>query len=245
MSEIIINFFSIVQKTFEDIIDYRLNKKSHIIKYYQVRKFYNEIADNMKQYFDEGKYDMDSYYSSVLNNIKKETKGYGLHLNKISKINQNVLYELFLYRNHNKIPSVSEIYSVIKRFRNKEKLKMLDSIINSYVGLFRIVDVNKWNGFVTYEDVFTFKKFKIIDIAMSKTLRLNKNMSFYIYNRVISYDGISFAIGIDNVMSSSNERLQKFIDKHNYNKCSDFSRCLILHNISKDEKNLDVEYDCW
>ena len=123
MSEIIINFFSIVQKTFEDIIDYRLNKKSHIIKYYQVRKFYNEIADNMKQYFDEGKYDMDSYYSSVINNIKKETIGYGLHINKISKINQNVLYELFLYKNHNKIPSVSEIYSVIKRFRNKEKLK--------------------------------------------------------------------------------------------------------------------------
>ena len=107
------------------------------------------------------------------------------------------------------------------------------------------VDVNKWNGFVTYEDVFTFKKFKIIDIAMSKTLRLHKNMSYYIYNRVISYDDISFAIGIDNVMSSSNERLQKFIDEHNYNKCSDFSRCLILHNISKDEKNLDIEYDCW
>lgn len=245
MSEIIINLFSVVQKTIEDIIDYRLNKKSHIIKYYQVRKFHNEIADNMKQYFDAGKYEMNSYYTSVLNSIKKETKGYGLHLKNINKINTSILYELFLYKNHSKIPSVSEIFAVIKRFRNEEKLKMLDSIINSYVGLFKIIDVNKSNGYVTYEDVFTLKRYKIIDIAMSKSLKLNKKNSFYIYNRIIAYDGVCFGTGISNVMTSFNEGLKEFINNHQYQKCSDFSRCLILNNISKCEENMDVEYDCW
>lgn len=88
---------------------------------------------------------------------------------------------------------------------NEEKVKMLNSMKNSYVGLFKIIKTDSDNGYVTYQDVFTNKKYKIIDIAMSSTLTIDKNNTIYMYNRIITYDNISFATGIHCMMDSSNK----------------------------------------
>lgn len=67
---------------------------------------------------------------------------------------------------------------------------------NSYVSLFKVIDVDRNNGYVTYQDIFTKKKFKIIDIAMSSSLVINKKEIYIHTIEFITYEGISFATGI-------------------------------------------------
>ena len=121
-----------------------------------------------------------------------------------------------MYKNHPKLTSITEIYLQKNKFRNAEKVKMLNSMKNSYVGLFKVIDVDMNNGYITYEDVFTNRKFKVIDIAMSSTLKIDKKRMIYFYNRIITFDDISFGTGIHCMMTSEHKLLQEFIKKHNY-----------------------------
>ncbi len=57
---------------------------------------------------------------------------------------------------------------------------MLKAIKNSYVSLFKVVKVDKDNGYVYYEDVFTKRKYRIIDVAMSSTVKVSKKREIYI-----------------------------------------------------------------
>lgn len=221
----------------------QLNRKSHIKKYNKIRKLHSEIANNMIEYFEDGKYDFDKYFDQILPELQKETNNLEFRLEMGDTDDNSILGELMMYKNHKDIPSITEIYIEKKKFRNEEKVKMLNSMKNSYVGLFKIIKTDSDNGYVTYQDVFTNKKYKIIDIAMSSTLTIDKNNMIYMYNRIITYDNISFATGIYCMMDSSNKELKKFIKEHNYNKCSDFSRCLLLYILSKKENRLTVGYN--
>ncbi len=121
-----------------------------------------------------------------------------------------------------------EIYLDNNKLRNEEKVKMLKCIKDSYVGLFKVIDVDRLDGYVTYEDVFTKKRFKVVDIALRSTYNLKNDKDIYLYNRIITYDDISFGSGIHCIMTSDNKELLYFIKRHNYKKFSDFSRCIML-----------------
>ena len=114
---------------------------------------------------------------------------------------------------------------------------------NSVAGLFKIIAVDSDNGYITCEDVFTQKKYKVIDIALSSTIKIDKNETIYLYNRIITFDNISYFTGIHCMMTSKNKELMDFIKKHKYKSCSDFGRCLILYDISKKQENLQVSYN--
>lgn len=213
-----------------------LNRKEHIKKYNKARKLHSDILSSMVMYIDNGRYDTDKYFDMIGKDIDKETEGieYDIDTNREEDI--TIFEELFIYKNHEKIPSVTEEYINKKIFRNEEKIRLLNSMKNSYVGLFEIKDVDRENGFVFYEDVFTHKKFKIIDIGMSSTHIVDKNNPVYMYNRIITYDGISFGTGINCMFVSGNKYIKEFIKKHQYYKCSDFSRCIWIFELSKKDK---------
>ncbi len=156
---------------------------------------------------------------------------------------RTILNELFIYKNHPKLTSITEIYIAKNKFKNAEKIKMLNSMKNSYVGLFKVVEVDRNDGYITYEDVFTKRKFKVIDIAMSSTLKIDKKRMVYVYNRIITFEDISFGTGIHCMMTSEHKLLKEFIKKHNYKNCSDFSRCLLLYDMSKKDNSLKVQYN--
>ncbi len=82
---------------------------------------------------------------------------------------------------------------------------MLNSMKNSYIGLF-----------------------KVIDIAMSNTLKFDKKRIIYFYNRIITFDDILFGTGIHCMMVSKHKSLKEFIKNHKYKEYSDFSRCILL-----------------
>lgn len=221
----------------------QLNSKKHIKKYNKLRKLHSEIIDSMVNYIIDGKYNIKEHYNSIYNDINKEIPAldFGLDLNDVD--DRTILSDLFIYNNHSKLMSITEIYLQKNKFRNEEKLKMLNSMKNSYVGLFKVVATDINDGYITYEDVFTKKRFKVIDIAMSSTLKVDEKRMIYVYNRIITFDDISFGTGIHCMMTSDNKLLKEFIKKHKYKNCSDFSRCLLLYDLSKKENDLKVNYN--
>lgn len=217
-----------------------LNRKPHIKKYNKLRKLHSEIINSMLEYVDLGKYNIVDNFNLISDYIFNETKGLEFNLNFNDSDDITILLELFIYKNHEKLPSITEIYLEKNKFRNKEKVNLLNSMKNSYVSLFKVVGVDMENGYVVYEDVFTKKRVKVIDIAMSSTLKIDKKRMVYMYNRIITYEDITFTTGMHCLMTSSNNKLKRFIEKHKHNKCSDFSRCILLYNISKKETNLKM-----
>lgn len=197
----------------------------------------------MESYIIDEKYNIADSYNSICDDVGSEIIGLDFVLDSNDVDDRTILNELFMYKNHPKLTSITEIYLQKNKFRNAEKAKMLNSMKNSYVGLFKVIDVDIDNGYITYEDVFTNKKFKVIDIAMSSTLKIDKKRMIYFYNRIITFDEISFGTGIHCMMTSEHKLLQKFIKKHNYKKVSDFSRCLLLYNLSKKDNNITVGYN--
>lgn len=221
----------------------QLNRKKHIKKYNKLRKLHSEIIDSMEKYIMDGKYNISDYYNYIYNDIDKEISELDINLDLNDDDDRTILNELFMYKNHPKLMSITEIYLQKNKFRNEEKLKMLNSMKNSYVGLFKVIDADRNDGYITYEDVFTKKKFKVIDIAMSSTLKVDKKRMIYFYNRIITFDDISFGTGIHCMMTSDHKLLKEFIRNHKYRNCSDFSRCLLLYDLSKKDNGLTVGYN--
>jgi hypothetical protein len=186
---------------------------------------------------------MNDYFNSIYNDIQKEIPELDFSLDFNNVDDRTILNDLFIYKNHSKLKSITEIYLQKNKFRNEEKLKMLNSMKNSYVGLFKVIAADRNDGYITYEDVFTKKKFKVIDIAMSSTLKIDEKRMLYAYNRIITFDDISFGTGIHCIMSSDHKLLKEFIKNHKYNKYSDFSRCLLIYDLSKKGNDLTISYN--
>jgi hypothetical protein len=222
---------------------FQLNSKKHIKKYNKLRKLHGEIIDSMENYILDDKYNMNDYFNSIYNDIHKEIPELDFYLDFDDVDDRTILNDLFMYRNHPKLKSITEIYLQKNKFRNEEKIKMLNSMKNSYVGLFKVIAADRNDGYITYEDVFTKKIFKVIDIAMSSTLKIDKKRMLYAYNRIITFDDISFGTGIHCIMSSNHKLLKEFIKNHKYNKYSDFSRCLFIYDLSKKENDLTISYN--
>lgn len=206
---------------------FNLNRKEHIKKYNKLRRLHGEILNSMSDYMKSGKYDMSC------NNLKPEYDYYfNINLRDDDDDDVSILEELNFYNVNKDIPSLTKIYLEKRKFRNKEKVKLLESMNDSYVSLFKVVGTDVLNGYVTYLDVFSGKKYKIIDIAMSSTLKVNKKNPVYVYNRIITYDDIAFGTGIHIYFNGKNKELEDFIKKYRSKRCSDLVRCLILYVIA-------------
>lgn len=222
---------------------FQLNRKAHIKKYNKLRKIHGEILDSMQNYIFSSKYDVRKYDDIVENELESVVDNFNIDFDLNNDDDINIFLELFVYDNHPKIESITDIYLKNNKFKNSDKIKILECMKNSYVGLFKVTAVDRNNGYVTYQDVFTKKKFKIIDIAMSSTLNIYKGREVYAYNRIITVDDISYATGIHCNFSSDSKLLMKFINSHNYKKCSSFVRCLLLYDISKKDGNIISDYN--
>ena len=222
-----------------------LKRKKHIKKYYKYRKIHGEVLDSMLNYIYKGKYKYMDKYESILDDLRSETRNpnFEMSLNPNNADDETVITELFCYDNHPNIDNLTDIFIKNNKFKNKDKLKMLEAMKNSYVGLFKIIKSDDIDGYLYIEDVFTKKKFKIIDVSLSLNDFSKLGKDLYYYNRIITIDDISFSSGIHSIFTSKNTKLMEYIKKHRYKKVSNFARCIQLYKISKKETNLVITYN--
>lgn len=182
----------------------------------------------MDNYISKGKLKIGEYFNIAFKELKEELSIKGFSLDS-TKFPDNIIFdELFIYKNHKQIPSLTEIFIGKKKFKDINKIKLLNAMNESTVGLFNVVDCDSKNGYVTLKDIFTNKEYKIIDISLSTTYNFTKDKDKYIYNRIITYDGISFGTGIPIAIFSDSKRLKEFIKKYKNKKISDFTKCILI-----------------
>ena len=222
----------------EDIINlnrrFFLDNKDYIKKYYKIREIHSSVLNSMIDYVSSSKNSFfDESYGIICDDVKKETENLEFYLDSDNFDDCVIINELFFYKTHPKLTSLAEIYIKKSRFKSTSKSKMLYAMRDSIVGLFKIVDYDHMNGYVIYEDVFTNKRYKVIDISLSSVGPLNKDIDLYFYNRIITYEDITFGSGLPCLFTGTDKRLQKFITKYKHKNISDFSKCLILYSFMK------------
>lgn len=211
-----------------------LKRKQHVKKYTKVRELYSEIVDNMQKYILNNEYDLKEKSKVIYDDIQKELGYYNYKFKVSDSSDMSIIYDSYIYKTHPKLESVVEIYLKNNKYEKEEYIKMMKAMNDSYVGLFKIIETDSENGYVTLEDVFTKKRFKTIDIALSTTINLaNINFDIYCYNRIITYGGVSFGTGINAMALSKNKLITNFIENHKYDEHTDFARGLMFYRLAK------------
>ena len=222
-----------------DLVNLRkmmLKNNPTIKKYNKARKLHGEILRSMSEYFGNP-----LVYESKTEEMDESIYQCGINRDIALKANDEsdntILTEIFTYKVFPTLKSITEEYIEKHKFRNAEKIKMLHAMNNSIVGLFKIIDIDYDTCYVTYEDVFTHKKYKLIDVSCATLYKsVYKERDLYIYNRLITYENITFGTGMQIEINTGNKKFKDFIKKHNYKKYSDLYRCLYLYYLEKDEE---------
>lgn len=91
--------FDLGEKTADFIINLNkmlfLNKKEHIKKYYKVRKIYSDVLNSMINYIDTGKYPIEEYINTIINDVKREVKNLEIDINNQKHNDVIIFNELF------------------------------------------------------------------------------------------------------------------------------------------------------
>ena len=213
-----------------------LDKLIHIKKYYKLRRLHTDIILDMEEYLNCDKYPVKDYFSKIEDKLREELDEISFSLDNTNKRDIKISNYLFTYKNIDLIPSITEIFTENNYYKDAKRRNMLKCMNDSIPGLFKVINCDPKTGYVILKDVFTNIEYKIIDIATSSS-ELTEKDGAYMYNRIITCDGISFGNGLPIYLRDGCKRLEEFIKNHKYDECSDFTRCVISYEISKDEDN--------
>lgn len=204
-----------------------IKNRPEIKLYEKTRELYEDVLDSLENYLIKV---IANKSTEMTKCLEKENFNYLIDFDSRDEDNKSILLEMFIYKVSLNFKSITEEYIEKNKFRNVEKIKMLDAMNNSVVGLFKVINIDFDNCYVTYEDIFTHKTYKIIDITFSTIYKnLYKEKDLYVYNRLISYEGITLGSGMHIKINLDDNKFKNFLKKHNYNKYSDLYRCLYLY----------------
>ena len=219
----------------------RLKNKNNIKKYRKIRNLHNAIMDDMQDYIHAGGDIFDYYSLETIKEIRKIINKIGFGLNLDNQDDFRIFLDLIIYDSLPSIKSVVDIYLENKKYKNAEKNKMLEAMKNSVVSLFLIKDVDKANGYVTYEDVFTKKQYQVVDVTLSSSYIASDKIKLYIYNRLITYDDMTIAAGLNCAFTSESKQLNNFLKKNKFKENSSFENTLMLYKMFKNDTSVSIK----
>ena len=126
-----------------------------------------------------------------------------------------------------------------------EKIEMLNSMLNSVAGLFEITNTNRELGEVYLRNVFTKKEYCVTDIGLSSNFN---NETFYMYMRIITYDGISFGTGLNLIFNKKDKFICNWIKENlkEYNDKQEMTRFQELYNeFERDNKGIKLKVNSY
>lgn len=209
---------------------FTLDKKPHIREYYRIRKMHSEITDAMIQYHDDGKFEQ-KMDTNVIPQTKRSTT---VHLIESSfdletRVGGQGFYDMLIYKTSPNTNCITEDFIQKHRYRKPEKIEFLHSMLDSRLGLFEITGTDFNEGYAHIREVFTGAEHTIIDVGLSGDLNYAE---FYLYTRIITYNGISFGTGLNLVFTKTDTFIQNHIRHHkqDYNPNGEFLRFTQLYN---------------
>ena len=217
--------------------DFILKDEPHIKEYKKIRKLHGEIIDNMFNYYEEGKFEPKFNLEGVKEKINLENIKYmNTSFDTTTQLGQQALLNILIYKNSSTANCITEEYLEKHKFRKPEKVEFLNAMLNSKAGLFEITKNDEKNGQVYLNNVLSNEEYCITDIALSGS---PNNDKFYLYNRIITYNNISFGTGVGLIFEKTDKFIKNWIkeNKKKYDPKEELVRFLELYNeYQKDDK---------
>ena len=212
-----------LSRGFVKVISKILHEDNEDIKEYKkIRKLHNDIVGNMMQDYIQDKVSIE--IGENINDLDIESR-FKLQTYDGFEGMANII----AYKNHPEISCVTEKYIKNKKYRKKEKIKLLNCMLNSEVGLFEITNVNLLEAKVYLKDIFNNKEYCITDMALSTNPKYDH---FYLYTRIITYDDICFKTGLSLIYKKDNKFIEKWIKdaRKNHENQPEIVRFMELYN---------------
>ena len=215
-----------------DIQNYLLKDEPHIKEYRRIRNIHDDMMSDMVNYLISKNFKIAD--SRIGNNINYMNTKFDI----TTELGLHAIANILVYKNLENIKCVTEIFKEQNRYKGQEKLDMLDSMLNSEAGLFEIFKTDRKKGFIYLRNVLNDKEYCITDVGMSSNVN---NDIFYLYTRIIQYQGISFGTALNIPFNKDDEFINKWIkeNKEVFNQKAEVSRFMELYNsYLKDNKNI-------
>lgn len=207
-----------------------LDEKPHIKEYYRIRKLHGEIVNAMIKYHDDGKFEQ-KISPDFLSQNEREPVLYLMEseFNFESRVGTQGFYDMLIYKPAPNMNCITEEFIQKNRYRNPDKVEFLHSMLDSKLGLFEITEIDSKDGYAYLRDVFTGDAYKIIDVGLSGDSHYG---DFYLYTRVIQYQGVCFGTGLNFVFTKTDPFIKKHIQHHkkDFSPNSEFVRFTQLYN---------------
>ena len=209
---------------------FTLDKKLHIKEYYKIRNLHSKILGSMVQYHEDGKFELKKS-DPIASRDEKEVVLQFLQcdFDMDTQLGYNAFYDMLVYKTITNASCITEDFIRKNRYRKPEKIEFLHSMLDSKLGLYEIVGADSAEGYVYLKEVFTGEEYKIIDIGLSGSQNF---IDIYMYQRIITYHGISFNAGFSLIFAKSDDFINRHIQQHkkNYNPDGEFYRFTQLYN---------------
>ena len=215
-----------------------LENHEHVKKYKKARQMHQEISDAMISFNVEGKFNRKVAPTSEADKHAVDYRPEPHHLKLIncefdlsSELGYRVFYDTLIYKHATNQNCITEEFIASNRYQKPEEIEFLHSMLNSVMGLFKIIKVEEDLAYVTLQHVFTGEKFKIVDFGLSGSMNINI-LGIYIYTRIITYDGVSFGTGLNMTFGKNDNFIRNFIaqEKKDYRPLGELVRLTTLYN---------------
>jgi hypothetical protein len=209
-----------------------LNRKPHIKHYHRIKKMHSEILSSMVKYHDDGKFERE-FDAGYVHPKRDNNEPPVVYLTESdfdldTDIGYESFYDMILYKSFPNASCITEKFIESNRYRKPEKIEFLNSMLNSKTGLYEVTDIIANEGHAVLKDVFTGVEHTITDIGMSGSRYTN----YYIYTRIISYQGISYCGGLNFIFAKTNAFIGNHIRRHkaDYSPETEFIRFMQVYN---------------
>lgn len=224
------DFSSAFNNIFFNLHEYKLKKLPHIKEYRRLRRIHSDITTGMADYLHDGKFrlmidiaDKTPVTEAMIKLLTKISNG------PETEVSEQAFYDINIYKMTPNSNSITEAFLQPRRYRRPDKIAMLENMQNSAMGLYEVIDIDSDQGYVSLQDVFTHRVYKVIDLAMSVK---DTQPDVYIYRRVITADNISFGVGVALLFKKTDKFILDFIKRNsaNYHTQGEIIRFYELYN---------------
>lgn len=189
--------------------------------------------NSVMQYWQDEKFELKVEYTGKVD----EVRSINTMFDGNTELGIYAISNIITYKNSCNMNCITEEFIEKNKFKDKEKNKLLKSMLNSNAGLFEIVETNRQEGTAYLKNMLNGEEFCITDIGISSNLHNDK---IYIYTRLITYNGITFSTGLNLLFDKEDEFINKWIEenKKEHGKKQEIERFIELYNeyIKNDKK---------
>ncbi len=161
-------------------------KQQNVQEYLQARKIHQDMYDLMDVTYNK---EHAHWFSDIIYLSRYQNMRFN-----IAQSHDEKLYgEVLIYPQHESVQSKCEYYKENNLLETSEQKDMLEAMLHSIYGMYRIVGRDDLNALTTVENIYTREKITLTDMNLGG---LNQSKEVYIYLHIIHYHDIYFQTGL-------------------------------------------------